>query len=52
MDHTLSIDEEITRQCRRFNATGSQHTLRLLPPSDSIHDDGTENQYVNSEAQT
>jgi len=28
----FTIDEEITRQYRRFNATGTELTVRLLPP--------------------
>jgi hypothetical protein len=43
MDHSFSIDSEITRQYRRFNATGTQLTVRLLPPPDTIHEDDTEN---------
>jgi hypothetical protein len=30
----FTIDGEITRQYRRFNAVGTQFTVRLLPPSD------------------
>jgi hypothetical protein len=41
MDQSFSIDSEITRQYRRFNATGTQLTLRLLPPPDDT--DGDEN---------
>jgi hypothetical protein len=47
MDHSFTIDSEITRQYRHFNATGTQLTVRLLPPPDTIHDndddDDTEN---------
>jgi hypothetical protein len=40
MDHSsFSIDDEISSQKRRFNATGTQRTLRLLPPPD---DNGVE----------
>jgi hypothetical protein len=31
----FTIDEEINRQYRRFNAVGTQLTVRLLPPVDS-----------------
>jgi hypothetical protein len=31
----FTIEEEITRQYRRFNAVGTQLTARLLPPVDS-----------------
>jgi hypothetical protein len=31
---TFQIDEEIIRQYRRFNATGTELTVRLLPPAD------------------
>jgi hypothetical protein len=30
----FTIDEEITRQYRRFNATETELTVRLLPPAD------------------
>jgi hypothetical protein len=30
----FTIDGEITRQYRRFNAVGTQITVSLLPPSD------------------
>jgi hypothetical protein len=42
MDHSFSIDDKITRQYRRFNATGTQLTVRLLPPPDA-DDDNDEN---------
>ena len=32
MDTKFKIEGEITRQYRRFNATGTQLTVRLLPP--------------------
>jgi hypothetical protein len=38
MDRSFSIDEEISRQYRRFNATGTQLTVRLLPPPDPDSD--------------
>jgi len=31
---TFTIEEEQTRQYRRFNARGTQHTVRLFPPSE------------------
>jgi hypothetical protein len=31
---TFTIDEEITKQYRRYNATGTELTFRLLPPAD------------------
>jgi hypothetical protein len=31
----FTIEEEITRLYRRFNAVGTQLTVRLLPPVDS-----------------
>ena len=34
MDTRFKIEGEITRQYRRFNATGTQLTVRLLPPPD------------------
>jgi hypothetical protein len=34
----FSIDDEITRQYRRFNATGTQLTVRLLPPHNDDDD--------------
>jgi hypothetical protein len=34
MDHKFTIDDEITRQYRRFNTVGTQLPVRLLPPSD------------------
>jgi len=34
MDSRFTIVDEITRQHRRFNTTGTQLTVRLLPPSD------------------
>jgi hypothetical protein len=43
MDHSFSNDAEITRQYRRFSATGTLLTVRLLPPPDSDADDGSEN---------
>jgi hypothetical protein len=43
MDHSFSIDSEITRQYRRFNATGTQLTVRLLPPPDTDADDDNGN---------
>jgi hypothetical protein len=30
----FTIDEEVTRQYTRFNATGNELTVRLLPPTD------------------
>ena len=30
----FTIDEEITREYRRFNATGTELTFRILPPVD------------------
>jgi hypothetical protein len=30
----FAIEEEITRQYRRFNAVGTQLTVRLLPPTE------------------
>jgi hypothetical protein len=32
----FTIEEEITRQYRRFNAAGTQFTVRLLPPTEGI----------------
>jgi hypothetical protein len=53
MDRSFSIDSEITRQYIRFNATGTQLTVRLLPPPDTIHDDDTENtDHVNTDPVT
>ena len=43
MDRRFTIDDEITRQYRRFGAVGTQLTVRLLPPSD---DDDTVNHFV------
>jgi len=34
MARRFEIDGRITRQYRRFNDVGTQHTVRLLPPSD------------------
>ena len=34
MDRRFTIDDEITRQYRRFGAVGTQLTVCLLPPSD------------------
>jgi hypothetical protein len=34
-ERRLTIEEEITRQYRRFNAVGTQLTVRLSPPLDS-----------------
>ena len=34
MDTRFKIEGEITRQYRRFNAVGTQLTVRLLPPPD------------------
>ena len=34
MARRFEIDGEITRQYRRFSATGTQLTVRLLPPED------------------
>ena len=34
MDSRFTIVDEIARQYRRFNTTGTQLTARLLPPSD------------------
>jgi len=34
MDTRFKIEGEISRQYRRFNATGTQLTMRLLPPPD------------------
>jgi hypothetical protein len=31
---SFKIDRELTRQYRRFNAMGTELTLRFLPPSD------------------
>jgi len=36
MAHRFEIDGIITRQCRRFNAVGTQITVRLLPPSNNV----------------
>jgi len=36
MARRFEIEETITRQYRRFNATGTQLVVRLLPPSDAI----------------
>ena len=33
MDRRFEIEGEITRQYRRFNAVGTQLTVRLQPPS-------------------
>jgi len=35
MARRFEIEDTITRQYRRFNATGSQLVVRLLPPSDA-----------------
>jgi hypothetical protein len=44
MDRSFSIEDEIARQYRHFNATGTQLTVCLLPPPDTDADnDGTEN---------
>jgi len=32
MDHRFEIDDTIRRQYRRYNAVGTQLTMRLLPP--------------------
>ena len=32
MSYRFTVDGESTRQCIRFNATGTQLTVRLLPP--------------------
>ena len=45
MDRRFTIDDEISRQYRRFGAVGTQLTVRLLPPSD---DDVPVNHYVAS----
>ena len=37
VERGFTVDDEITRQYRRFNAVGTQLTVRLLPPSS---DDG------------
>jgi hypothetical protein len=34
----FQIDEEIIRQYSRFNTTGTELTIRLLPPADSEED--------------
>ena len=34
MERGFTVDDEITRQYRRFNAVGTQLTVRLLPPPD------------------
>ena len=34
MDRRFKIEGEITRQYRRFNAVGTQLTVRMLPPLD------------------
>jgi hypothetical protein len=31
----FTIEEEVNRQYRRFNAVGTQLTIRLIPPVDS-----------------
>jgi len=36
MARRFEIDGTITRQCRRFNAVGTQITVRLLPPSNNV----------------
>jgi hypothetical protein len=43
MDRSFTVDTEITRQYRSFNATGTQITVRLLPPPDIDADDDSEN---------
>ena len=35
MARKFEIEDTITRQYRRFNATGTQLEVRLLPPSDA-----------------
>jgi hypothetical protein len=35
MDRRFEIEDTSTRQYRRFNATGTQLVVRLLPPSDA-----------------
>ena len=35
MARRFEIEDTITRQYIRFNATGTQHVVRLLPPSDA-----------------
>ena len=32
MSQRFTVDGEINRECFRFNATGTQFSLRLLPP--------------------
>jgi hypothetical protein len=49
MDHSFSIDSEITRQYRRFNTTGTQLTVRLLPPPDTDSDDDNDNDNGNTD---
>ena len=36
MARKFEIDDTITRQYRRFNAVGTQITVRLLPPSNNV----------------
>jgi len=36
MAHRFELDSTITRQYRRFNAIGTQITVRLLPPSNNV----------------
>jgi hypothetical protein len=36
MDRSFTVVTEITRQYRSFNATGTQLTVRLLPPPDDF----------------
>ena len=36
----FTIDGEITRQYRRFNAVGTEQTVRLLPPAQGDDSDG------------
>ena len=43
MARRFEIDGDITRQYRRFNAVGAQHTVRLLPPSDEDDTDPVSN---------
>ena len=37
MARRFEIDETVRRQYRRYNAVGTQHTVRLLPPADNIN---------------
>jgi hypothetical protein len=48
MDPSFSVDSEISRQYRCFNATGTQLTVRLLPPPDDVENTDPMSHFVAS----